>query len=97
MELKFQHKKLKKLHLDDDSSGFQPLHYVKRLRHILGVLEAAPDMESIRSMTRVIGFHKLTGNRQGQYAITVKDNYRVTFKVDETKEVIYDVDYVDYH
>ncbi len=42
------------------------------------------------------GFHTLTGDRKGTYAMTVTKNWRLTFtKVDE--QTIGDLDLEDYH
>ena len=42
------------------------------------------------------GFHPLTGDRAGEFAITVTRNWRLTFtKVDE--QTIADLDLEDYH
>ncbi|MGA3039925.1 MAG: type II toxin-antitoxin system RelE/ParE family toxin [Bryobacteraceae bacterium] len=40
-------------------------------------------------------FHPLTGDRRGTYAVTVKANWRVTFRFHE--EAAYDVNLEDYH
>jgi len=42
------------------------------------------------------GFHELTGNRAGTYAMVVTKNWRLTFtKVDD--QTIADLDLEDYH
>lgn len=42
------------------------------------------------------GFHALTGNRKGSYAMTVTRNWRLTFtKIDE--HTVADLDLEDYH
>ena len=40
-------------------------------------------------------FHPLTGDRRGTYAVTVKANWRVTFRFHEA--AAYDVNLEDYH
>ena len=40
-------------------------------------------------------FHKLTGDRRGTYSVTVKANWRVTFRFYEG--AAHDVDLEDYH
>ena len=42
------------------------------------------------------GAHRLTGDRKGQWALTVTRNWRLTFRVNETG-AIEDVDLEDYH
>lgn len=42
------------------------------------------------------GFHALTGDRKGSYAMTVTRNWRLTFtKIDE--QTVADLDLEDYH
>jgi len=40
-------------------------------------------------------FHPLTGDRRGTYSVTVKANWRVTFRFHEG--AVYDVNLEDYH
>lgn len=72
-------------------SGVNPDH-VDKLRNILATLNAAPtaahmDLPGFR-------LHRLKGDRQGFWAVTVRANWRVVFRFDDGAE---DVDYVDYH
>jgi proteic killer suppression protein len=41
--------------------------------------------------------HTLTGNRKGTWSLTVTRNRRLTFRIDVTKQEIYDVNLEDYH
>ena len=55
----------------------------------------AQDFEEL-SIPPNFGFHELTGDRKGTYAMTVTKNWRMTFtKVDD--ETIADLDLEDYH
>jgi toxin HigB-1 len=87
-----RHKGLKRLYQDDDPGGVNPDH-VNKLRNILARLDAARaavDMD-------LPGFrlHPLKGELKGFYAVTVRANWRVIFRLHEGNAN--DVDYVDYH
>ena len=86
-----RHKGLKRLFEQDDPSGVNPEH-VNKLRDILATLNAAPELAHMD----LPGFrlHALKGQRKGFWAVTVRANWRVTFRFDRDAE---DVDYVDYH
>jgi toxin HigB-1 len=86
-----RHKGLKRLFEQDDASGVNPEHTGK-LRNILATLHAA---RTIAHMD-LPGFrlHRLKGASSGLWAVTVRANWRVTFRFDDGAE---DVDYVDYH
>jgi proteic killer suppression protein len=67
----------------------------KRLRNMLAFIDAAGSFEEL-AVPPNFGFHALTGNRAGTYAMTVTKNWRMTFtKVDEN--TIADLDLEDYH
>ncbi|MGA8154327.1 MAG: type II toxin-antitoxin system RelE/ParE family toxin [Terriglobales bacterium] len=87
-----RHKGLKRLYEDDDPRGVMRVHTV-RLRDILARLDAAgmvADMD-------LPGFrlHPLKGELKGFWAVTVRANWRVIFRLAEGDAL--DVDYVDYH
>jgi proteic killer suppression protein len=86
-----RHKGLKRLFEDDDPRGVNPEH-VEKLRDILATLHAAPNVTHMD----LPGFrlHPLKGQMKGVWAVTVRANWRVTFRFDRDAE---DVDYVDYH
>lgn len=87
-----RHKGLRRLHEEDDPRGVMREHTAK-LRDILARLDAAgmvADMD-------LPGFrlHPLKGDFKGFWAVTVRANWRVTFRLIEGDAL--DVDYVDYH
>jgi proteic killer suppression protein len=88
----FRHKGLKRLYEDDDHRGILREHSEK-LRDILARLDAA---STIADMD-LPGFrlHSLKGELKGYWAVTVRANWRVTFRFSEANAL--DVDYVDYH
>jgi proteic killer suppression protein len=88
----FAHKGLELFYRKGSTKGIQAQH-TKRLRLILGLLDAAKLVEDMQAPG--LGLHPLKGNKQGLWAVTVQANWRVTFRfVDGDAEV---VNYVDYH
>jgi proteic killer suppression protein len=87
-----RHKGLKRLHEEDDPRGVMREHTVK-LRDILARLDAA----SAAADMDLPGFrlHPLKGDFKGFWAVTVRANWRVIFRLAEGDAL--DVDYVDYH
>jgi len=87
-----RHKGLKRLHEDDDQRGVMAEHVIK-LRDILARLDAARTMADMD----MPGFrlHPLKGQSKGLWAVTVRANWRVIFRLADSDA--FDVDYVDYH
>ena len=87
-----RHKGLKRLYEDDDPRGLNREH-VSKLRDILARLDAARTVSDMR----LPGFdlHPLKGDRKDFWAVTVRANWRVSFRLVEGDA--FDVDYVDYH
>ena len=87
-----RHKGLKRLHEDDDPRGVLNEH-AERLRDILARLDAAGDISDMD----LPGFrlHPLKGELRGFWAVTVRANWRVIFRIVNRDAV--DVDYIDYH
>jgi proteic killer suppression protein len=87
-----RHKGLKRLHEDDDPRGVISEH-IDKLRDILARLDAAGEISDMD----LPGFrlHPLNGEFKGPWAVTVRANWRVIFRV--ANGDVQDVDYVDYH
>ena len=87
-----RHKGLKRLYESDDPRGVFADHATK-LRDILARLDAARNVADID----LPGFrlHPLKGEMSGFWAVTVRANWRVIFRLAEGD--VFDVDYVDYH
>ncbi len=67
----------------------------QRIADMLELLRFAGSVEEL-VLPPNFGFHPLTGDRKGTYAMTVTKNWRLTFtKVDEF--TIADLDLEDYH
>jgi len=92
MIVSFKHKGLEKLHKTGSKAGINANH-VKRLSAILARLDVAsvPDDMDLPGLF----LHKLTGNLEGFYAVTVSGNWRVTFRFEDGN--VHVVDYLDYH
>jgi toxin HigB-1 len=87
-----RHKGLKRLYKEDDARGVIAEH-AEKLRDILARLDAA---ESVRDMD-LPGFklHPLRSDLKGFWAVTVRANWRVIFRMAEGDAL--DVNYIDYH
>lgn len=87
-----RHKALRRLFLENRAKGLiEPARLVRILQYIVDARSFDEFFEPPN-----FGFHPLTGDRAGRFAITVTRNWRLTFtKVDE--HTIADLDLEDYH
>jgi proteic killer suppression protein len=87
-----RHKGLKRLYEDDDVRGVISEH-AEKLRDILARLDAA----TVVADMDLPGFrlHPLKGRLKGYWAVTIRANWRVIFRLVEGDAL--DVDYTDYH
>ena len=88
----FNHKGLRSLFEEDDRRKIKA-DQVDRLRLILSALNQAEDVQDMNQPT--FRLHRLKGDREGVWAVTVRANWRVTFRFQERNA--YDVDLEDYH
>lgn len=88
----FKHKGLKKYFELGTTSGIQAKHE-KKLRMQLAAIDTAKMIEDLN----IPGYklHKLKGNREEIWAITVNGNWRVTFEFNDGNAYI--LNYEDYH
>jgi proteic killer suppression protein len=88
----FRHKALKRYWTKGDESGIRA-DWRGRVRLIMSRLDAA------RQPTEMdlpgLGFHALTGDLAGRFAVSVSRNWRITFAWDGDDAT--DVDLEDYH
>jgi toxin HigB-1 len=86
-----RHRGLKRLYEDDDARGVLREH-ADKLRDILARLDAAGTIADMD----LPGFrlHPLKGKSKGFWAVTVRANWRVIFRLAD-RDVL-DVDYIDY-
>ena len=89
-----RHKALRRFAETGISKGL-PADSVGRLRNMLAYLVAIGAEEELRVPPN-FGAHKLTGDRRGEWALTVTRNWRMTFRINEAG-AIEDMDLEDYH
>lgn len=88
----FKHKGLENYFLTGNAKGIDFEHTVKITR-ILTQLDSANDVNDMN----LPGFnlHSLKGDRQEIWSVTVRANWRITFKFENQNAYI--LDYEDYH
>jgi proteic killer suppression protein len=89
-----RHKALRNFAETRSTKGL-PSGALDRLRNILAYL-AAMDSEEEMHLPPNFGAHRLTGDRKGEWSLTVTRNWRMTFRVNAAG-VIEDMDLEDYH
>jgi len=87
-----KHKGLRRLFEENDRRGIRP-DLVEKIQKFLSALDAASG--PLDMVLPPFRFHPLTGDRRGTYAVTVKANWRVTFRFHEGAAC--DVSLEDYH
>ena len=90
---KIRHRDLRRFYEDDDPTGL-PAASVPRIRNMLAALVFADRIENLNAMPGW-KLHPLTGDRRGQWSLTVTKNWRIVFRI-EGDEVT-DLDFEDYH
>lgn len=88
----FRHKGLRAFFQTGSKAGIQPKH-AARLRLQLGSLNRAKGPNDMHAPGWKL--HALTGQMQGQWAVWVDENWRLTFSFEDGDAV--QVDYQDYH
>jgi len=88
----FRSKALKRYWTKGDDSGLRP-DWRTKVRLILSRLDVAKTPQDMNSLG--LGFHALTGDLVGRYAVSVSRNWRVTFGW--RGEEATTVDLEDYH
>ena len=89
-----RHKALRRFAESGSPKGL-PSDSVARLRNMLGYLAAIEAEEELRVPPNFRA-HKLTGDREGIWALTVTRNWRMTFRINAAG-AIEDMDLEDYH
>ena len=86
-----RHKALRRL----ATKGDRRIMEADRLTDMLAFIDAASAFDDLSTPPN-FGFHALTGDRAGSFAMTVTKNWRLTFtKIDEV--TIAELDLEDYH
>ena len=89
------HRGLRRFIQHNDASGLAP-PVVEKVRNILTFLQDMEDAQELRDIP-IWNAHQLTGARKGIWSLTVTRNWRITFKIDQAKGEIFDLNYEDYH
>ena len=90
----YKHKGLENFYRRGSLKGIQAEHKTK-LTIILMSLDVMHDL-SVFNLP-CYRLHKLKGDMQNLWFVTVNGNWRVTFEFDEQTSNVYVIDYVDYH
>ena len=88
----FRHRGLKRLYERGDASGIRP-DLLTKARTILARLDAAQSVDGLR--IPAFRLHALKGNLKGYWAVTVKANWRIIFRIEGGHAQ--DVELTDYH
>jgi proteic killer suppression protein len=88
----FRSKALRDYWMKGIGRGIKP-EWLDRVHDLLSSLDAAEAPEDMRLPT--YGFHPLKGNRKGEYAVTIRANWRITFAWEGGGAVRVDME--DYH
>lgn len=89
------HKGLRRFMEDDNAAGLQPA-LVPKLRRMLSFLQDMEREEELRTIPSWKA-HQLVGDRKSVWSLSVTKNWRLTFRIDQAKSEIIDLDYEDYH
>jgi len=89
------HKGLRRFVADDDPSGL-PSVAVPKLRRMISFLQDMAREDELRTVP-VWKAHRLAGDRNGVWSLSVTRNWRLTFRISRDEVEIVDLDYVDYH
>lgn len=88
----FRHKGLKQLYERNNPKGINAEH-VEKVRDILTTLDSAMVIADMDLPT--FHLHELKGDRAGEWSVTVRANWRITFTFDNGEAD--HVNYEDYH
>ncbi len=88
----FKHRGLKRFYERGDASRIGA-SYRQKVADILSALDMAQEIEDMDMAT--FRLHPLTGDRQGTWSVTVRANWRITFRFEDG--YAYDVNLEDYH
>jgi proteic killer suppression protein len=92
MILRFGHKALERVFSTGSARGVSA-QQVRKIQLILGMLNVAREPSMMNAPG--LRFHALTGDRKGQYAVSVSGNWRIVFEFEGQNAT--NVDLVDYH
>jgi proteic killer suppression protein len=90
----FAHKGLKRLYEDNTAKGV-PADTVDKLRKMFAFLDSMQEADELRALPHW-KVHMLTGDREGTWSLSVTRNRRLTFRINDEREIC-DVNLEDYH
>lgn len=67
---------------------------IEKIRRVLAAIDGAENLDELAA-TPGWRLHRLHGDRQGTWSISVTGNWRLTFRVED--DAVYDLDLEDYH
>lgn len=96
--LQFKCKKLRKMYETGEGTHKYPEGVVNSFFEVTQLLNMANNEQDLYNF-RSLGFHRLDFNRQGQYAVWLTGNWRLTMNIEEDAESKYllILEIVDYH
>ena len=92
MIVSFKHRGLRMLFENDDRRRLSAAQ-VAKIKRILARLDEATDIKHMALPG--FGLHPLKGDLKGFWSVTVRANWRITFRFEKSNA--YDVDLVDYY
>ena len=90
----FKHKGLEKFFYTGSVKGIQAIHKDK-IQIILATLDLMQNLDPLKAP--MYKLHRLKGDMQNLWSVTVQANWRITFEFNEETADVYIVDYQDYH
>ncbi len=73
-----------------------PVAFASKIAAILTVLDAIVALDELNAVAKW-RVHRLTGDRKGTWSFSVSRNWRLTFRCDEVRGEILELDFEDYH
>ncbi len=90
----FAHKGLKRLYSEDSVKGVPP-GTADKLRKMFAFFDSMQEVTELRAAP-AWKVHKLTGDREATWSLSVTRNRRLTFTIDDNHEIC-DLNLEDYH
>lgn len=81
MNITFKNRKLQKILTDPGEIKKAYGSMAKRVSQRMDQLQAAPNLATIQSLP-ALECHLLTGDRKGEWAVSISGNYRLIFEID---------------
>ncbi|MEE9258123.1 MAG: type II toxin-antitoxin system RelE/ParE family toxin [Nitrospinaceae bacterium] len=88
----FKDRRLKRLY-ETGEKGKVPPKLLDRVEFILSLLDVAETLDDIN--VHSLHLHPLKGDKKGVWSVTVRANWRITFRFENGKA--YNVELIDYH